>query len=293
MKPLDYQLLIDLIARKNFGNTFTQRQVAGLLQSLQEPMRGLWKSFRQDHVLVDYSQPRIQECYLLRYFLQYVFSSYSFLYNAFSQPETKPLFSLNDLSVLFLGPGPGPEIYALMDIILYGGGKRFNIEKLTIMEVDINRNWSCANKILVSQWQSYRRVFESKGIQFKFHSITKDLTTTNLSFQKKANIIFAQNFFNEVVHSINAQNFLRSVLGASSPDLSFFFFSERQGYDPVQLFFNDLETLLGASFIMNSNTSTRWQGQIPELLINNLFDGTTGLIPTRNVRSNWRVIRYK
>jgi hypothetical protein len=85
---------------------------AQYLSELRPHAKQLWQSYQQQNITVDYSEAKIQEAYLLRYFPFYTRPVVKELDALRTAGVTLPEVEL--LDACFLGCGPGPEVIGLM-----------------------------------------------------------------------------------------------------------------------------------------------------------------------------------
>ena len=85
---------------------------AQYLSELRPHAKQLWQSYQQQNITVDYSEAKIQEAYLLRYFPFYTRPVVKELDALRTAGVTLPEVEL--LDACFVGCGPGPEVIGLM-----------------------------------------------------------------------------------------------------------------------------------------------------------------------------------
>jgi hypothetical protein len=271
-------------------------QFVNHLSSLKPHLNNLWDSYQHSDVSVNYITKEIQECYMLRYYPLYFINAKNFLYKILDSIE---LSQLKEFKVIIFGMGPGPELAALSNLIwyFYEEKEKFqNLEKVSIIEIDHYSNqweYSRALHSYVEYGESQRK-FKERGIKFML-SVTSEgvseFLNSNPYIINNYNLIYAQNFFNEALNGIDSNQFVR-ILKNKKSECSFFASSDRVGYNIVNNFFNRIYNSINSSYLINdSNVHIRLQQAIPDILLEELFDGQPGRIASRNAYSDWRLIK--
>ena len=104
------KILGEIFAKNGLENTDSQ---INYLQSLKPAAKRLWQAYQSQAVAIDYSEPKIQEVYLLRYFVPYSRLLSAVLKKMESQGNV--ISSKGGLlSACFFGCGPGPELAGLI-----------------------------------------------------------------------------------------------------------------------------------------------------------------------------------
>ena len=105
-----YSALLEGIFQRN--NLTNEAACARHLRDLQPYARKLWESYRAPDVIVDYSDRKTQEAYLLRYFPFYLMPLIEEMGQLNHGGSALPHTELFEAA--FFGCGPGPEILGLM-----------------------------------------------------------------------------------------------------------------------------------------------------------------------------------
>jgi hypothetical protein len=258
-------------------------------------MVNLWKSYRTNSIEIDYSSEEVQEAYLFRYYTLYHRVAYLFLKNNLNTMDT--MLSKRLLQIMFLGSGPGPEIVALLSCMYkyYRDNERVT-ESIHISNIDSNK-WEYGTSLCSDHYYSwYKNEFKKIGIKLNFFkrvdaNLIKCLNGTGLVFNAKFDILYAQNLFNEIVDGINTQKFLNNFIKTGFNHGAVFFSSDRQNYQSVDNFFNNIRNSTLLNIISKEDVHTTSIYAIHSLLKSHLFSNESGLIASNNAYSTQRIFK--
>ncbi|MEA5509859.1 hypothetical protein VB715_08795 [Crocosphaera sp. UHCC 0190] len=204
---------------QNSGNFYDQnvhRTFEYYLQSLQEPAKKLWKSYRFDRVKVEYSDSSIQAAYLIRYYPHYAYMTLQ-IFNILHNQNVLGNLMDTVLQICFFGAGPCPEIVGLAKLlsIYYQGVKKLVANVYDIASDEWSLSRAVTEKFVIPQiWQG----------QLEFHSDQLDLCKSNCLYAlnkkiSESKIFIFQNCLNEIYNLSTVQdnfNFLINQVPSGS-----------------------------------------------------------------------------
>ena len=279
-------------------NNLTDAQLNIRINDIKPYMQRLWTSYRTQQINVDYSENLLQEAYILRYYVLYYKVAYDFL-QAVLEEFFLNFHTSNKLKILFIGAGPAPEIIATLQYFMDLDISNFGIRSIKIIDLDkYGKKWKYSRKLIsYNRYKEMKALAESINIRWiaahaSFNPQRKYYNLADQGDSNKFDIIYSQNFFNEIVGNIDRHvfiNFLNNNLNSNGVFLS----SDRSGYPAVNHFFNssveESNGLLDSLYYKGENHTADYEDD--NNLLRLLFDGSTGLRMTRNARSDQRVIR--
>lgn len=254
------------------------------LVSMQSTQRELWHSLQPTSVSVDYSEFKIQLCYLFRYLILYWENIYSGLSEIEKHREGN-LFSKTDknLRIGLFFCGPAPEIIGITNYM----EERDLLDNNHSIEIDMYDQY-------INQWGRVRNNFiinsprlkKLKALGFNFNTLKIDFSSRiTLANQTKYSICCFQNCINEFWDRnspIISSNFKKV---ASEIDIGGYIiltdrdYLEPKGKEIIKILLKQNFNLLysGVDKIDCSNKS-----EIPDMLSQNLFTGSSGLIASKH-----------
>ncbi len=160
-----YDLIVQGIKNKE---ELSDDALVALLNDHKESVRFLRKAYRKYPVHVPYSRRDIQNAYLLTYFPHY----YQLIYKILIE-DYPAIFSKEDkVHLVFVGAGPGPEIYGVLKYIF---NNRPGVARIDITILDINANsWKHCYDILQ---QHILPEILLPGVEVNFQVYDFDLTS--------------------------------------------------------------------------------------------------------------------
>ena len=253
------------------------------LVSLQSTQRDLWHSLQPSSVSVDYSEFRIQLCYLLRYLILYWENIYSGL-SEIDKHREENLFSKTDknLRIGLFFCGPAPEIIGIINYM----EERDLLVNNRAIEIDMYDQY-------INQWRLVRNNFiinsprlkRLNALGFNFNSRKIDFSSSiTLANPSKYSICCFQNCINEFWDRnsrIIASN-LRKI--ASEIDIGgYIILTDRDYLEPKGK--EIIKVLLKQNFNLlysdNVKIDCSNKSPIPDILSQNLFIGSDGLIASK------------
>ena len=268
-------------------------EVESYLLSLKEPSRRLWSSYRTEHVKVNYDDPLIQASYFLRYCPLYYSSIFRVL-DAIKN-DYMPSVGSDYLEYSFMCAGPGSEALGFFDWLK----ENHPSELETYNEISLydSSKWGLPRKVIKKALQE--SLDENDG--FSINENTADVNfTKDLFFNTNQKIILFQNCLNEILSTnIHINSLLKNILKMTRDLVSggLLIFIDREGYKNTVDFYIQLEEILPKNCRqifteeMQQQVNSYPPISIPDVLINNLFDWTNGLKPSKNNRIVCRVFQ--
>ena len=250
------------------------------LISLQSTQRDLWHSLQSNSVSVDYSEFKIQLCYLFRYLILYWENIYSGL-SEIDEHRKDNLFSKNDnnLRIGLFFCGPAPEIIGIINYL----EERNLLDNKRSIEIDMYDQY-------INPWRLARNNFiinpprlkKLKDLGFNFNALKIDFSSPiTLVNPTKYSICCFQNCINEFwdrdspIISSNLRKVASEInIGGYLILTDRDYLLEPKGTDIIKILSKQNFNLLYSSVdkIDCSNKS-----QIPDILSQNLFIGSDGL----------------
>ena len=256
------------------------------LKSLQSTQRDLWHSLQSDSVSVDYSEFKIQLCYLFRYLILYWEQIYSGLSEIDNHSEESLIGkSKKNLRIGLFFCGPAPEIIGITNYM----EERDLLANNQSIEIDMYDQY-------INQWRLVRNNFiinsprlkKLKALGFNFNTLKIDFSSRiTLANASKYNICCFQNCINEFWDRnsrIIASN-LRKV--ASEIDIGGYIiltdrhYLEAKGKEIIAILLKQNFNLLYSENVIIDCSN---KSPIPPILSQNLFIGSDGLKATKRNR---------
>lgn len=302
------KILGEIFAKNGLENTDSQ---INYLQSLKPAAKRLWQAYRSQAIAIDYSEPKIQEAYLLRYFVPYSCLLSAVLKKLDSQGNA--ISSKGGLlSACFFGCGPGPELAGL---IRHLKQKSDRPAMLIARMFDVaSVSWEHGRKIIENS------IFENEwdAALIESEAVTADISAEALlansknvrSSVEEADLIVFQNCLNELNTErklVTATN-LRAVISAAKSNATIVLI-ERDGYTEAKNMLLNLfqwanqATGLTTVGELTSTTKLGCRGildQIPSVVTEHLFvrrrghspiqPNEKGLLLAADIKFIWLVI---
>ncbi|WP_204102866.1 MULTISPECIES: hypothetical protein [Spirulina sp. CCY15215] len=233
--PYPY-ILQGLEESPDFYDSNVHQTFADYLISLQESARNLWSSYRSIMVNVDYSDPKIQAVYLVRYYPHYVQMTLEVLRLS---PE---IFTFGqEINACFFGAGPCPEVAGLAQFLIEHSQKTQSIIA-HVYDVDYEL-WKPGRKITQNfvlpglwnnniDWDGKKLDLESAN---SFESIKDIISNSNL-------FVF-QNCLNEIWNRSIVKNNIEILL-EYAPINSFIIIVDLSGYYVNQKMMEDIVEII-------------------------------------------------
>ena len=179
------------------GKTSDSAKLA-FLQELQPVLSNLSRSYRTQHVSVDYSDPHVQSCYLLRYFLLYKQLLKDVLERTADIRNKKAVLGdAQNVKAVFVGPGPCPEVAALFEALNAGKTPR----NLTAHLYDRYLNhWEFSRGIISSSFLKASEASRCTLIGHQANLADPKFATAVMDQVKEADFFILQNCLNEISH---------------------------------------------------------------------------------------------
>jgi hypothetical protein len=204
-------LLNGIFDRNGLYDTEAKAQYLG---ELRPYAKQLWESYRTQNVTTDYSDVKIQEAYLLRYFPFYTLPVVKELDALRTDGVTLPEVEL--LDACFLGCGPGPEVIGLMQQLR---NSEADTTMLTAKMVDISAAaWSHSREIVRDFLAE--PLWESRLVEYEsFTASLSDTQTLRQMDLEGCHLVVVQNCLNEVPYDARSKvvDNILEVFGRLSP----------------------------------------------------------------------------
>lgn len=291
MKNLYDYILEGIKTSPAFYNAENHQNLEEYLNSLQEPAKRLWESYRSTTVKVDYSESQFQAAYLIRYYPHYVQMTLEILRLS---PE---LFNFpKQINACFFGAGPCPEVAGLAQFLTE---HCHTTESLFVNVCDIvSDTWKPSrtltkNFVLPHLW---------KG-KISGKALKLDLCSTN-DFEKisevieKSDIFVFQNCLNEISNTSTTKENINFLLNRAPLD-SFIIIADFLQYDQNRQIVKDIEENVNKR--MDYQIVGKSEGieiaslfgppNIPPIVTQNLLTREYGLIPRSTIKFLFLVIR--
>lgn len=246
------------------ANIHTPKEQEEYLEALKPVMTKLHHAFRTQKVFVDYRDPLVQVCYLLRYFPPYSQLIGRVLNDSFL--SSHKVFSLNDnknIKAVFIGPGPCPEVAGFFAY----ANKDSPVRNVVAHLYDkYTESWKYARSIIKNS-----SLFQTSGYCV-FNEHQADLTDSGFidrvsSHIAEADFVILQNCLNEIINADNTHEIesrLLRIIEAVARDKSIGFI-DRNGYEKVKELLKRVENIvvksgIGKVFLSVSNEPPRFDG---------------------------------
>jgi len=270
----------------------TQEELESLLNSLAADDQQLSHSYQNDNIDIIYDIENKELAYLLRYTTVYADD----LVRIFKKlKQLKKVLTLNkELNLTFIGPGPGFEVMALINMMI----------KQSILLTNQSTNFNLIDK---SHWKIGRNIIKKEikktllieGLTNKVE-INEDfndfmhLADDNLA---KSNVLIFQNCLNEILTVHKSELLIRKIKTylRDSPRDSCLIFIDRNKYKSIESFFDEVELIpseLKDAFNVYRSKETYSPitlNQVPDILKNTIYIGA--LSATRKIHSSYLVLR--
>lgn len=250
------------------------------LQSLRPFLRNLRIGFGNSEVTVRYSDQKIQLAYLLAYFPVYIETTFEVLCDSHQQLQ-KSLHGKDKITVALIGPGPCPEIIAML---LYVKTYFPSTKSIKFYICDINQAWRFSQDI-VYRFSNHCEL--QSNTSFAVENIDFDVRHPDdwKKIQNKdLDLLISQNLINEISRrgSIEqtARNFINGIIGTAVNTEVFIIDFAR--YQVISDFKDKAHQILSEQGIqcirrnyeIQSSLNSRTPPRIPPILDNgNFFDG--------------------
>lgn len=197
-----YQDLLESIFE---GRQISQEYRGAYLKELKPFAEELWDAFRNNHVTVDWLDTKIQDVYLLRYYLQYGYLTW-YVINKLADSAKIEISARDDaiFEACLFGCGPAPEILGLIGTTDYPG----IVDNLLCVSLfDLHEEWSHSHRIvfprlLPKDWDANR--YEIFPEQVDLCSV--GISNKVLNRVKTADLVLFQNCMNELRHDTNSEH---------------------------------------------------------------------------------------
>jgi hypothetical protein len=282
----DY-ILEGLENSRDFYNSQNQATFKSYLQSLQQPAKQLWESYRSSQVKVNYSEPSVQAAYLIRYYPHYVEMTFEILKQC-----SKDFVFEEKINACFFGAGPCPEVTGLAQFLTEYCPKT---QELFVNVYDIaSEEWALSRAVtrdlIPHIWKgklsgSGRLPNFDFSLPNCFESITEVISNSHL-------FVF-QNCFNEIENSSDIKDNIKFLL-ARAPLNSFVVIGDLS-YEQNRHIIEDVtefaQTTQGYKIIGRDELEISSSLKIPQIIKKNLLTGEDGLIPRSRIKFMFLVIR--
>jgi len=272
------RLLLEGIFIANGLEKAVEDEKVNYLKSLRKHATTLWNSFQVQSVDADYSEQKIQECYLLRYFQPYA----NFLLTELSELERSYFESTNNpFTVSFFGVGPGSETIGLLKFL----SDCTQINKIQVNLFD-KEPWNYSRKIISNHlipnfWNPKNinlnsHIADFSSIDFwKFHDKKEELIV-------KSDLVVFQNCLNEISNSDYGQTTsnISGILNHLSNECLIVFIDQEVGrYSSNDYMLNQIikaaewgpEICTVKNLRNREINSSKFFSEYPEIINNNLY----------------------
>lgn len=289
-------LLSEIFQANNLDLSSRVEDQKRFLQSLRPFLRNLRTGYKSSEVTVQYSDQKIQLAYLLAYFPVYIETTFEVLCDS-HQKLQKSLHGKGKITVALIGPGPCPEIIAML---LYVKTYLPSIKSIKFYICDINQDWRFSQDIV---YKFSKRCELQSNISFAVKNIDFDVRYPDdwkRIQNKDLDFLISQNLINEIARrgSIEqaARNLINGIIGTAVNTEVLII--DLAGYQVISDFKDKAHQILSEQGIqcirrnyeiqssLNSSTPPR----IPRILNQDNFFGGDGCIPRRRV--NFSVLSF-
>lgn len=259
------------------------------LISLKEITADLWKSYRQKNISVDYSDPKIQEAYFLRYCHMY----YSTIYDLLDEIREDFVADTHNemLQFTFVCSGPGSEAIGLVDWIESNFPLFF--DRYNEINLVDDYLWGVPRKIT---HQTIEKILFERNFQGRVEFNDINCNVLNTQWIEKIDdsnqkIIVIQNAVNEILSqdsSGESLDWLIEKLLKTLKETGLLIITDRAGYGRTNDYLSRLEEKLSVKGFNQliameniENVNQRKSKNCPRIL-KYLFDGQAGRIFSKN-----------
>lgn len=264
------------------------------LKSLQKPVRELRVAYRNLPINVPYKREDIQAAYLAAYLPHY----YQLIYKIFLEDVPNIFQDQENLTLTFIGGGPGSEAFGAIKYIINNCSK---IKRINISILDLNAStWQFSHNIVLKHLIN---TLTNGKVHIELNSIYFDLVASDINdiFQliQKSNLLVIQNCLNEVANTDlpTLKKNIR-ILFNLLPDDSYLLMSDlTSGARPI---IKQLENLLVENFapkflkstlnLPSSKTLISVHHRPSPIIVKNLLNYTDGLIPRKNLIYDYSIL---
>ena len=248
-------------------------------------------SYRSDEIDIIYDIANTELAYLCRYTSVYADDLIA-IFEKLKRME-RVLSSNKKLNLTFVGPGPGFEVMALINlmiersILLTNQSTNFNL-------ID-KHHWKIGRSVIKKEINKTLLIegLTSKVCINEDLNDFMDLEDNNLA---QSNILIFQNCLNEILTVHRSELLIRKLKTylRSSPRDSCLVFIDREGYKSIESFFNEIELISSESKdVFNLYRSKETYSpinldQVPDILKNTIYNSS--LSATRKIHSSYLVL---
>lgn len=289
-----------MVIYNSIVNGLQQKKTADLsideyLKSLQKPVKALRLAYRYMPVVVAYENNDIQAAYLTTYFPHY----YQLIYKIFLEDVPEIFQDKEDVSLTFIGGGPGSEAYGAIKYIANNCPK---IKNINVNILDINADtWSFSHDIvfnsLIKSITKDKINVDLKSVHFDLVSST-DITKVKMLIQE-SELLVIQNCLNEVANiNLSALKNNINLLSKLLPSSSYLLMSDLTSV--VRTTIKELEKMLvddynpaffKSTLSLSSSISMLSVHHQPNAIIkSNLLTGSDGLIPRKWIKYDYSIL---
>lgn len=265
---------------------------AEYLQGLKPVLTNLSRGYRTQQVSINYSDPQVQACYLLRYFLLYKELLKDVLRRTAEVRNRECIAGdAQNIKAVFVGPGPCPEVAALFEFLNSGKTPR----NLTAYLCDRYLNhWMFSREIVESTFLSASNGSQCKIIGHQVNLADPRFMIDVISHVREADFFILQNCLNETgyMNIDTVRDNLLKALRELKPG-RLFIIIDRAKYELVEALIKQIEAAatsqgLGQILLSMDEDSLSYDGveirnAMPEMLRISLFDDADGRMATRYV----------
>lgn len=257
--------------------------VEDYLISLQSTQRDLWHSLQSDSVSVDYSEFKIQLCYLFRYLILYWEQIYSGLSEIDNHSEDSLIGkSKKNLRIGLFFCGPAPEIIGITNYM----EERDLLANNQSIEIDMYDQY-------INQWRLVRNNFiinsprlkKLKALGFNFNTLKIDFSSRiTLANASKYNICCFQNCINEFwdrnsrIIALNLRKVASEIEIGGYIILTDRIFLKSSAQEIIKVLLKENFSLI---YSEDDEIDCSNKSPIPEIVSQNLFTNESGLIATK------------
>ncbi|SDX83212.1 hypothetical protein [Hymenobacter psychrophilus] len=285
----------------------TEAEKIAYLQGLKPDMNKLFDAFRSNAIKVDYGNENIQSCYLIRYFPIYTQPIIDVMKKIKEGGRMIRMSSADLVRLVFIGPGPCPEVVGLLTII-NSYKKNINYEICLIDKYIDSWGYSRAiayDKLILAIPDSGNIALETCEDDF----MDANFYSRHLDKFGNSDIVVFQFCLNETQpnrYQDVITNLAKIVAGLK--DDRMLVIIERLGYDAMVNLIKNLEKYVVEKDIAEVLFSIDHQAyepqyhdivnDIPSVITDNLLDGVgwsnaNGRIPSRKVSYRFSAIKKK
>ena len=277
------------------NNLHGVNKISNYLIDLKDNLKTLRRAYSKKPVIIDYTDTKIQEAYLLAYFPHYTVPIFKVLEDISKDHPSKNI----PKNLCLIGAGPAPEVIGFLKFINNQLESNEHIYNINIELVDIASEWVYARNILKNIIREFSlsrlKIYKIKNDVSKTISNTSVLLKRFRGNQYKR-VVVIQNMINELEHK-SQEVFIENVIKCYENLVagSFLILIDLR-YKIILNVTYQLETRLKKDVIKTFGGAGDYENIrtgifLPEIIENNLFDylDDSELWPKKRVKYGYSI----